>query len=66
MADIVDRANDVAALMAEAAVAEISRAQPAARATGFCLWCGYVVTDGARWCDAECRDDWEWAHARGR
>ena len=33
--------------------------------TGFCLWCGHVVTDNARWCDAECRDDWEWASGRG-
>lgn len=67
MADEIDRANDVVARMADAAVAEICRAAstPAALPTGFCLWCGLVVTDGARWCDAECRDDWEWANARG-
>lgn len=59
MADEVDRANDIVAMMAEAAVADICRALPAAKPTGFCLWCGHVVTDGARWCDAECRDDWE-------
>lgn len=32
--------------------------------TGYCLWCGESVTQGMRWCDAECRDDWERDHAR--
>ena len=67
MADEIDRANDVVAMMAGAAVAEICRAagKQDAQPTGFCLWCGHVVMDNARWCDAECRDDWEWANARG-
>ncbi|MDD3938037.1 hypothetical protein [Rhodoferax sp.] len=36
------------------------------RPTGLCLFCGLVVTHGRRWCDAECRDEWQaWSdHAR--
>ncbi len=30
--------------------------------TGFCLHCGEPVLPLRRWCDAECRDEWE----RGR
>jgi hypothetical protein len=33
--------------------------KPAApQATGFCLNCGEPLPAG-RWCDAECRDDWQ-------
>jgi uncharacterized OB-fold protein len=27
--------------------------------TGLCLHCNLVVLPPRRWCDAECRDDWE-------
>lgn len=33
-------------------------------ATGQCLWCGALLLDEQRWCDADCRDDWERDHAR--
>lgn len=68
MADEIDRANDYAARMASAAVAEICRAagKQQAQPTGLCLYCAHVVMDAARWCDAECRDDWEWINARKR
>ncbi len=29
------------------------------RPTGLCLFCGLVLTSGKRWCDAECRDEWQ-------
>lgn len=32
--------------------------------TGECLWCGEAVQPGRRWCDADCRDEWERDHAR--
>ena len=33
---------------------------PAApEATGFCLNCGEPLPAGQRWCDTDCRDDWE-------
>ena len=26
---------------------------------GECLWCGEILDNGRRWCNAECRDSWE-------
>lgn len=64
--DEVDRANDLVETMAQAAVAAISTAAQTRRTkpTGLCLWCGHIVTAHARWCDAECRDEWEYTHER--
>jgi hypothetical protein len=28
-------------------------------ATGECLFCEYPLAEGMRWCDANCRSDWE-------
>jgi hypothetical protein len=34
--------------------------KPAApQATGFCLNCGEPLSDGRRWCDTDCRNDWQ-------
>lgn len=33
-------------------------------ACGACLWCEAPLDPPLRWCDADCRDDWERAHAR--
>lgn len=27
--------------------------------TGYCLFCGEPLEAGRRWCDADCRDDWQ-------
>ncbi|MCX8017076.1 MAG: hypothetical protein N2690_04125 [Rhodocyclaceae bacterium] len=35
------------------------RRQAGPAATGTCLWCDAGLTGGRRWCDADCRDDWE-------
>lgn len=29
------------------------------QATGYCLSCGAVLCADLRWCDADCRDDWQ-------
>lgn len=60
MSDIIDRAN-------ERAEEDLARAISAARnsnglqaaATGHCLWCAEPLADGQRWCNSECRDDWQ-------
>lgn len=55
--DYVDRSNDVA----EVYLTE-SRAwrKPEVSAPGgLCLNCGEVLEPALRWCDADCRDDWE-------
>ena len=42
---------------------ELSARKPAAPpATGACLWCDAPLADGRRWCDTDCRDDWERDH----
>lgn len=57
MADIIDRASEVEELERRAA---LSRRQPnGPAATGHCLNCETPMPDGRRWCDADCRDDWE-------
>ena len=39
---------------------QAARRLPAGPApTGVCLWCGLIVSGGRRWCDAECRDEWQ-------
>jgi hypothetical protein len=34
-------------------------------ATGACLYCTTPLPDGRRWCDADCRDDWQSDQQRG-
>jgi hypothetical protein len=36
-----------------------TRKPAAPDATGFCLNCGEPLPGGRRWCDADCRDDWQ-------
>ncbi|MDR1423478.1 MAG: hypothetical protein LBI92_02560 [Azoarcus sp.] len=44
----------------DAAMRRVGRIAPASpAATGFCLNCAEPLLDGRRWCDAECRDNWE-------
>lgn len=58
MSDDADRADETLEFLLSL---ELRKAQHCAHpeATGTCLNCGAFVTDGARWCDADCRDDWE-------
>lgn len=57
MADDADRVDALVQAMIEAGIAAATGSGPAA--TGVCLWCGEPLTEGRRWCSAECRDDWE-------
>lgn len=57
--DIIDRANDLADEERARLVAASSKAPPAAACTGRCLNCAEKVKKGKRWCNAECREDWE-------
>ncbi len=57
MSDCVDDANDMCDLMLSATLAnrDLSRLP----ATGSCLNCCESLPDGGRFCDADCRDDYE-------
>lgn len=58
MADDVDQANDVSALLLADAIAKKKKTVEA-EATGECLNCSTKVAAGRRWCNAECRDEYE-------
>ena len=60
MADFGDMASERQAELEAQALA--NRMPEGPKATGHCLECGHpfaVHKDGRRWCNAECRDDWE-------
>ena len=57
MSDIIDVAQAKAEAIASAELARRHPVGPAA--TGLCHWCGEPVPEGRRWCDADCRDDWQ-------
>lgn len=58
MADEADRGNDTAELFLQAAL--LNRKGPTLpHGIGICFNCAAAVEGDARWCDAECRQDWE-------
>lgn len=68
MSDIVDNANETQAYFDELQISKVRQAakRPDAVATGYCLSCEREITkSGQRWCNADCRDDWEKLKNRG-
>ena len=57
MADDIDRAHEVEEQNKQHALA--NRRHDGPPAVGACLFCGELLGPGERWCDADCRDDWE-------
>lgn len=57
MADIIDRAAELEELARADALARRKPEGPPE--TGHCLNCGEPMPAGRRWCDADCRDDWQ-------
>lgn len=58
MADIIDAANEAADIYTRSSLTWRRTAGPAP--TGLCLNCDADLGDaGRRWCDTDCRDDWE-------
>ena len=57
MADIADRAGEHIEREAAGLLAQRKPAGPAA--TGSCHNCGEALEGDSRWCDADCRADWE-------
>jgi len=58
MADECDRGNETAELFLSVARAAVKPAV-APMGIGICINCGADVAGDARWCDTECRADWE-------
>lgn len=62
--DEIDRANEQAEHFRR--VAERVRKPKGPKGTGFCLNCGADVATSRRWCDQDCRDEYEYLIQRGR
>lgn len=57
----IDKSDELAEMIKQKRITSIreSAEQQEAKATGRCLFCHEFVEDGRRWCDSDCRDDWE-------
>lgn len=65
MSDEIDHAATATELFTRAALSQ--RADESPLPCGFCHYCAEPLAAGLRWCDADCRDDWQAeqnAHAR--
>lgn len=62
MADNADRAAERTELILNAGLSH--RAPEPPPATGRCLNCEEPLDAGMRWCDADCKEDWERRQAK--
>lgn len=65
MADDADLTDAHLEREMQARLAWLRRPQQALPYSGQCYWCGEKVHAPKRWCDADCRDDWERQQRRG-
>jgi hypothetical protein len=59
MPDIVDLAQYQEQVILERAFSDATLRGRGPVARGACLWCEEPLAPGLRWCDADCRSDWE-------
>lgn len=64
--DPIDRDAEFEEKLLETQIQRAAKFTPSAQATGRCLFCNKRVRKGLRWCDADCRDDWELRQGRGK
>jgi hypothetical protein len=57
--DEIDRANERAAQFLAHSLANAVKANALPAANGHCLNCDEHVVNDERWCDCDCRNDWE-------
>jgi hypothetical protein len=57
VADFADDAEAVEQMLRDTAIAK--RKEPGPPACGACYYCSAGVSPGLRFCDNECRDEWE-------
>lgn len=64
-ADIIDKANDTADHLLRVSLRNQKHgARKPTPGIGVCLSCGADVEGERRWCDVDCRNDWESAQRR--
>jgi hypothetical protein len=61
--DEMDRVQDAVDEMRAYFIESVRAHRPTLPPTGECFYCGKPLGGGLRWCDAECRDEWERAQA---
>lgn len=60
MSDAADRAAELEERARADALADMANeSQDGPKATGYCLNCEAQLSPPRRWCDVECRDEWE-------
>ena len=57
MSDIIDQGTEAAQTFLDAALSQRKPEGPTP--CGFCYNCNAQVASDQRWCDRDCRDDWE-------
>jgi len=57
--DAIDAANELAEKEREATIQRDLAARKGPEFTGKCLNCESPVEKPRRWCDSECRDEWQ-------
>lgn len=57
--DDADKANRHVEILHTASLQQSLKPTVEGVATGACWFCGDDVEPGRRWCNAQCRDDWE-------
>lgn len=57
--DEIDMASDMMEAQISRAVAKASGQEIPKNQTGKCLYCREPVEGGRRWCDADCREEYE-------
>lgn len=63
--DEIDRIQPHLDAVVQEGIRAAHAATPVA-ATGYCLWCAAPLASPQRWCDIDCRDDWDKDHAAHR
>ena len=56
--DDADQATNLEELLSAARLARIDRNHEA-KATGACLWCDQALNGPVRFCNSDCRNDWD-------
>ena len=65
MADEFDKASEFEQLLLDSLLyMQSKKPKEEAAATGQCLYCEEPLPVGLRWCDSDCRDDWEYEQKR--
>lgn len=59
MSDDADRANVFIEFKHDVDLDNSKRDEPSGTANGECWFCEEYLPAGHRWCNAECRDDWQ-------